>query len=138
MTFKLNDCILDNCYEHYSEYNFYKAVDATVATLHATNLFFETLKPWELRKSNPEKLNVVLHVTMEVLRICSIILCPIIPNISEQILNKLNVKMNNRTWDSLKVQSWNQPLFVESKLSTGSAVVFRRIIIDKDKDRKRN
>ncbi|KAK5644850.1 hypothetical protein RI129_006150 [Pyrocoelia pectoralis] len=119
----------DVCEQHYSEFNFYKVVDATIATLHIANLFFETLKPWELKK-NPEtlnQLNVVLHITMETLRICSIIMSPIIPNLSEQILSKMCVSRNKRAWIHGKSQSWNDRCFQEIKLSKTTAVIFQRI-----------
>lgn len=64
-------CFLDLVDNFYSNYEFYKGVDSIVATLHLANAFFEREKPWELRKHSEfsDKLSVILHVTMETLRV---------------------------------------------------------------------
>ncbi|KAF2897537.1 hypothetical protein ILUMI_08640 [Ignelater luminosus] len=128
----------DTCQQHYSDFNFYKVVDATIATLHIANLFFETLKPWELRKNvnSLNELNVVLHITMESLRICSIILQPIIPNLTEHILNKLNIHKDERFWSFTKYHSWNNNNFETVNLSSNKPMIFKRIILEEEKKKK--
>ncbi|VEN35851.1 unnamed protein product [Callosobruchus maculatus] len=76
----------ETCRCHYADFNFHKVADAIMATLHSANLFFETLKPWELKKK-PEshlELNVVLHLTLETLRVVGILLQPMVPKLSEE------------------------------------------------------
>lgn len=58
---------------HYDNYEFYKGVDCIMAQLRQTNGFMESVRPWELR-NDIEVLNVVLHIIMENLRVCSILL----------------------------------------------------------------
>lgn len=114
---------------HYDEINVYKAVDEIIATLHLANLFFEKSKPWELKKSNINELNIVLHLTMETLRICGIILQPIIPDISCVLLNKLAVENNRRRWHHLEPYSWETESD-SKKIEEGTAVLFKRIVKD--------
>lgn len=116
------------CYEHYNSYNFYKVADSVMATLHRANLFFETLKPWELKKNQEsEKLNAVLHLTLETLRISAVLLQPLIPNISKKLLDKINVTENERSFESTKKLSWKEDGFREVKLAPEKLVLFRRI-----------
>lgn len=115
--------------------NFYKVVDSVLATIRANNLFFETLKPWELKKNpnSQEELKVVLHLTLETLRISGILLQPIIPNISKTLLDKINVSKEERYFDDLKKFSWANEEFEERKLSSDKVVLFRRIVDESSK-----
>lgn len=111
-----------------------------ITTLHSANLFFETMKPWELKKSDARQndLEAVLHLTMETLRICGIILQPIIPHLSNGLLNKLNVSTTERKWTNLKQFSWENVTGLKSRNISGETEpLFRRIILDKEKKRKK-
>ena len=66
-------CILGIVSEHYNQFNYYKGVDSIMLQLRNTNGFIESMRPWEL-KDNKDMLDLVLHITMENLRVCSILL----------------------------------------------------------------
>lgn len=111
-------------------------MDAIIHVLHHTNLFFETMKPWELKK-RPEcqkELDIILHITLETLRICSILLQPIIPKMSETILDKLQIPKENRFWHFC-VPSWRQNGVISetTNIQSGKLVLFQRIYVDKVK-----
>ncbi|XP_066247998.1 methionine--tRNA ligase, mitochondrial [Euwallacea similis] len=128
------------CETHYNQYNFYKAADAIIAILHSANLFFETLKPWELKKNKntTEDLQTVLHLAMESLRVTGILLQPLIPNISNVLLNKLNVPKKERFFDNLQKFSWMEQSFKTRCLGDDSAVLFKRIVSgDSDREKKK-
>lgn len=101
-----------------------------MATLRSANLFFESLKPWELKKSceSPEQLNVVLHIAMEALRTTAIILKPIAPNIAHNLLNKLNIPESQRSWVNIKYRTWSDENFKSVQLSPEKVVLFKRIL----------
>ncbi|XP_028164025.1 methionine--tRNA ligase, mitochondrial-like isoform X3 [Ostrinia furnacalis] len=129
------------CHEHYSNYQFYKAVDAVIHTLHLANLFFETHKPWELRKQveNQKHLDVILHITMETLRICGIILQPIIPDMSQKLLDKLQIPKDFRNWQHCERPSWSiEDAIYETKyIQNGKFVLFQRVYVDKNNVQKK-
>ncbi|CAH1155924.1 unnamed protein product [Phaedon cochleariae] len=122
------------CRDHYESLNFYKVADAVMTTLHVANLFFETLKPWELKKNSEsrEELKVVLHVTLETLRVSAILLQPMIPRLSETLLDKLAVGKGERFFDDLDRFSWAQKEFEERHLGMDKVVLFRRISLGDD------
>ncbi|XP_017775809.1 PREDICTED: methionine--tRNA ligase, mitochondrial [Nicrophorus vespilloides] len=126
------------CYENYSSYAFHKVADATIKTLHTANLFFETLKPWELKRdaSTLPQLDVVLHLVMECLRVSGIVLSPMVPNISETLLNKMNVPEVKRTWASTTQLSWKDEAFQSNPLALDKTILFRRILLEKSEDKK--
>ncbi|XP_060528596.1 methionine--tRNA ligase, mitochondrial isoform X2 [Cylas formicarius] len=128
------------CERHYSDHNFYKAADAVIATLHAANLFFETLKPWELKKEawRANELNAVLHLTMETLRVTATLIQPLIPVLSGRLLDKLSVPVNRRRFDDVLEPSWTRGHSDEKNLTSETAVLFKRIDDKRDKGRKIN
>lgn len=93
------------------------------------------LKPWELKKNpnSQEELKVVLHFTLETLRISGILFQPIIPNLSKTLLDKLNIPIEERYFDDLKTFSWDNKEFEERKLSSDKVVLFRRILDEASK-----
>lgn len=141
VTIKLLDNIQnlpETCDGHYNDFNFYKVADCIIATLHSANLFFETLKPWELKKNQDtlEDLKVVLHLAMESLRISGILLQPLIPNICDRLLNKLSVPKDSRYFENVKTFTWENPKFVDVPLSSDTAVLLKRIITEDITKRK--
>uniref|UniRef100_A0A8D8XP87 Methionine--tRNA ligase, mitochondrial n=1 Tax=Cacopsylla melanoneura TaxID=428564 RepID=A0A8D8XP87_9HEMI len=87
---------------HYSDFNFYKGVDSIILVLHLANKFFDTMKPWTMRKENKlVELNLVLGITFDVLRICGIGLQPIVPKLSDKLLTRLGIPVNERFWDDM-------------------------------------
>ncbi|CAK1594721.1 unnamed protein product [Parnassius mnemosyne] len=123
------------CHNHYSSYQFYKAADSVIHVLHLANLFFETHKPWELKK-RPEcqkELDVILHITLETLRICGIILQPLIPELATQLLNKLQIPEDCRSWQHCEKPSWQLEgaIYETKNIQPGKFVLFQRIYMDK-------
>ena len=83
---------------HYDDFNIYKALEVIMTQLHLANGFLHFHKPWELVKDPAEKewLYTVLHVTMETLRVCSMLLQPVIPTLADTVLSRLSIPMAER------------------------------------------
>lgn len=87
--------------EHFESYNFYLAIDEIVATLHLTNSLIQESEPWILVK-NPameKKLEAVLALVFESLRINGILLQPIVPIKAQKILDKIAIDPDRRSWN---------------------------------------
>ena len=56
-----------------------------------TNKYVNDEQPWKLKKTDIEKMNNVLHVSLEQIAKISILLSPIIPNSTNRVLNALNI-----------------------------------------------
>ncbi|XP_013097578.2 methionine--tRNA ligase, mitochondrial [Stomoxys calcitrans] len=137
------------CTQHYDERNFYLVVDAVMSTLHAANSFFETSRPWELKlktvtepakpsivhraaDENALKLETIMAMTMDTLRLCGIALQPILPAMSTRLLDKLSVPWSQRLWHNLddhfgRIVGGQCEPPMEASLSRIDAVLFRRI-----------
>ncbi|XP_049282237.1 methionine--tRNA ligase, mitochondrial [Anopheles funestus] len=118
----------DKTLGHYRNFNFYLVVDTVVHLLHTVNNFFETTAPWKLKKSdNPAdraKLNTILSITMEVLRQAGIVMQPIVPRLSMQLLDKLQISYSARTWNDLTLCLRT----LETPLGEDNSILFRRIV----------
>lgn len=132
--------LTDTCHAHYKSYNFYLAVDQVIEVLHTANNFFETTKPWMLAKQ-PEafdRLDTVLFVTLETLRICGIILQPIVPELSSQLLDKLRVPPDQRMWTNTLQPRWKSYTTEECDLCPNTnAILFQRIRLEETKSSRK-
>uniref|UniRef100_A0A2M4BJA8 Methionine--tRNA ligase, mitochondrial n=1 Tax=Anopheles marajoara TaxID=58244 RepID=A0A2M4BJA8_9DIPT len=118
----------EKAFHHYQKHNFYLVVDTVIHLLHTTNNFFETTTPWKLKKSeNPgdrAMLNAILTITMEVLRQTAIVMQPIIPVLTERLLDKLNIPVFARTWEDTKLSFRTK----DASLGDQDSILFRRIV----------
>ncbi|XP_050521203.1 methionine--tRNA ligase, mitochondrial [Daktulosphaira vitifoliae] len=114
---------------HYEELNFYKGIDEIIATLQCCNRFFEYNKPWQLAKNDAIKLSCVLHITLETLRISALALQPIIPALTNKILNKLNVK--SRNWNHVTPSWINKDQYDCPKyINKENNILFKKLVIN--------
>ena len=65
------------------------------------NKYFNDLKPWDLKKSNIDKMNAVIYTVLNQIRSISILLYPIIPESSEKILYSLGIDKKDFNLESL-------------------------------------
>lgn len=124
----------EKCHEHFIERNFHLVVDTTMSTLRAANAFFEASKPWELKNNSDEnikkRLESIISIVFECLRISGIIFQPIIPQYSKRLLDRLNVPSKLRYWKDAKMSL--------KKVSTNlvnleSNILFQKIILNEPK-----
>ena len=73
-----------------------------------------------------ERLRTVLHVTMESLRVCGILLQPIVPDLSGRLLDKLAVRGSERAWAHARPVGRRSE---DVPLSDEHVVLFRKIKI---------
>lgn len=78
-----------------------KYVESMVAMVWEANKYFDTMAPWVLRKTDPERMATVLYVTMEVLRHTAILYQPLIPDSASKMLDQLSAPRDERTFAHL-------------------------------------
>ncbi len=124
------DQIRIECEEHYEAFNFYNGIQSIMARLRLANNLVQEYKPWDLVKSSDVKdkiiLNKMLFFVYESLRISGILLQPIVPDISKNILGKLNIAQNERVYINCQV-NYNSNKEAK-KLSDDKSTIFKRLI----------
>ena len=64
---------------------------STISISFLTNKYINDEEPWKLKNNNVEKMNNILHISLEQIAKISILLNPIIPNASTKVLDALNI-----------------------------------------------
>ena len=81
--------LLDISRAAFEKQEFSRALEAIWTVLGDTNAYFAEQAPWVLRKTDVERMNTVLYVTLEVLRIVAILAQPVMPAATAAILHTL-------------------------------------------------
>lgn len=123
---------ISDCTNHYENADFYKGVDEIMAALRLNNALYEEYKPWSLVKqmsSDKEAHENYLNlqaITYESLRICSLLLQPIVPKLSARALDRLNVA--NRWWKDVDFSlDHGDPTSDVVKIKPAESPLFRRL-----------
>jgi len=61
-----------------------------------TNKYINDEEPWKLKENDTQKMNNILHISLEQIAKISILLNPVIPNSTTKVLDALNVKTELR------------------------------------------
>ncbi|XP_066967316.1 methionine--tRNA ligase, mitochondrial [Macrobrachium rosenbergii] len=107
---------------HYDNFNFYRAVDVIMTVVHSANNFVQEEKPWELKTlTDRTKLDSILRITLETVRVVGIALLPITPILANKLLNSIGVMQQNRYWECIEnVFSKANEKYLSSSFKLGS------------------
>lgn len=127
------DSLRSQCDEHFDSFNYYKAIQCIMTRLRDANALVQEFKPWEILKSDcgggdaegTHKIEKMLFIVYESLRVCGILLQPIVPNVSRVLLDKLNVSTDERFYEFAQVDRKRDQA---KKISSNSDVIFKRIL----------
>ena len=79
----------------------HKYLDQLWQVVGEANRYFASQEPWALKKTDPERMNTVLYVTAEIIRIIAILAQPVMPESSGKMLDLLVVDQDARNFDQL-------------------------------------
>lgn len=97
------DALLEICRREFEVQAIHSALEAIWSVLGETNRYFSLQQPWVLRKTDPDRMATVLYVTIEVLRIVSILTQPVMPDSASRILDLLGA--SNREFTDIATRS---------------------------------
>ena len=117
------ETIRETVEQRYESFHYYQGIDSILDCLRQVNALIQDEKPWELKKSDLNRLDSVLNLSMDSLRICTILLQPIIPGLCERILSKMNIPLNERTFQ----YACPMTIYKNHKLNDGKVMFFKRI-----------
>lgn len=118
--------------KHYEEFYVHHVVNAVMAVLQSANCMVNHHEPWQLRKSNDpnvqNELLAVISLALESARISALVLHPVIPKLTNDVLDFLNVDLENRTWAHAK-PVYMQTLHKEGpiNLNKENLVLFKKL-----------
>jgi methionyl-tRNA synthetase len=77
------------------------ALGAIFAVVAEANRYFASQEPWALKKTDPERMETVLHTTAEIIRRVGLLCQPFIPGSAAKLLDLLAVPEDARDFDRL-------------------------------------
>ena len=99
--------------EHYEELHFYRGINSVMSYFRWANTLVQNHEPWNLIKSNTEDdtahRKTVLNMALETLRVGAVLLQPIVPNLSQMLLDRLGIPEEKRTIDHARTAYLNSP-----------------------------
>jgi len=95
------DGLLATCRDAMATQQIHLALNGIWAVVADTNRYFAAAAPWELRKSDPGRMETVLYVTAEVLRQIAILIQPAMPFSAAKLLDLLAVPGEARVFAAL-------------------------------------
>lgn len=122
----------ESAQSHYEEFNLHHVVDVIMSALHMANHMVDYHKPWTLRKNlnnqdTVTELKAVIALALECTRISSLILHPITPTLTNNILDFLQIPAENRTWYDSVSQYKKKSILNERNFGENSMTLFKRI-----------
>ncbi len=79
----------------------HEAIEEILKLIRQVNKYLEASAPWKVAKTDKAKAGTVLYTATEALRFSAVLLRPVIPTKSEQILDILNAREAPLSWGSL-------------------------------------
>uniref|UniRef100_A0A0K0FLJ5 Methionine--tRNA ligase, mitochondrial n=1 Tax=Strongyloides venezuelensis TaxID=75913 RepID=A0A0K0FLJ5_STRVS len=110
--------------QHYENLIFYKGLEEIMSVCKKVNTFFHNTQPW--KKSSGNELSSILYITYETLRVIGLLMQPITPNYSSNLLNQLGIPENKRT---LNYANFSLDEFTRTSLSKEQKPLLKRIDI---------
>jgi len=86
--------------------NYLKTV---VERLFEVNKYVNDNQPWALKKTDAKRMNTILYTSLESLRKISILLFPVIPTSSENVLNTLGISKNDININNYSIDKHLKP-----------------------------
>lgn len=83
--------LFDHVKGEIDHYRFHKALELISQLVSNGNKYIDAQAPWALRKTDIKRMETVLYVIVEIIRIAAILLQPVIPETAKNILQQIGV-----------------------------------------------
>lgn len=121
----------DKAKKHYEAYNLHHAIEVAMEALRTTNQMFEHHQPWRLIKSKEldtlKEFEAVISLALENLRVTTLVLHPIIPKLTSNLLDFFQVPMENRSWNDTKPLHLTNASNGRRHVSSKNVLFFKKI-----------
>jgi methionyl-tRNA synthetase len=116
------DALIGEARRHMESFALHLYIGTVFEVVAEANRYFANAEPWRLAKSDPARMELVLYVTVEVLRIAAILLQPAMPGSMGALLDLLGVPADARTFAALDAREGNGRLDAPHRLEPGRAL----------------
>jgi methionyl-tRNA synthetase len=100
--------VIDEYRDLMEEFTFHKALIAVWELIGKANKYIDTMKPWAMAQSDTDRLGVVLEHVLEVLKVVSVLLWPVMPQTAEKIQHQLGLEAVGKGLDFEHAKQWGK------------------------------
>ena len=94
--------VIEDVRVHLDNKAFHKALESIWSVVGDCNVYMDAQAPWALRKTDFERMETVLWVMAESIRVLGLLVRPFMPESADKILDLVAVDDNNRHYGALK------------------------------------
>lgn len=95
--------LLEHSRTAYQKQDFHGALEKIWQVLGDTNAYFADQAPWQLKKTDFARMETVLYVTLEVVRIVALLIQPVVPDSAGRLLTALGQREDQRQFSDIAV-----------------------------------
>jgi methionyl-tRNA synthetase len=95
------DGLVNAARRHMTTYSIHLYLGAVFDLIAKVNRYFTAQEPWKLAKSDAARMQLVLYVTIETLRVAAILLQPVMPAAMAKLLDLLAVSPEQRSFAAI-------------------------------------
>ena len=96
--------------QKFEELAFSTGIEAWIKAVYACNQYIDEQAPWTLKKTDPDRMKVVLLTLFMTLRDLAIAIQPIVPERATSLLDQLGIPSDERNYAALDDDDWYQRL----------------------------
>jgi methionyl-tRNA synthetase len=96
--------------EAFEALDFSAGIEAWMRAVFACNQYVDEQAPWTLRKTDPERMRVVLLTLFKAVRDLAIAIRPVVPASADRLLDQLGIAADARDLAALADSQWYQSL----------------------------
>ena len=111
----------------FGELDFSGGIEVWMRAVFACNQYVDEQAPWALRKTDPERMRVVLLTLFVAVRDLSLAISPVVPMAAAALLDQLGIAENARGHGALGDTDWYQQLVVAGFKVAQPTGVFPRL-----------
>lgn len=102
-------------------------IDAWLKAVYACNAYVDEQAPWALKKTDPERMKVVLQTLFMAIRDLAIAIQPVVPEKSSAVLDQLGIPAEHRSFSDLSDETWFDALVAAGHIIDKPTPVFPRL-----------
>jgi methionyl-tRNA synthetase len=114
---------LPNLIDLMNKQNLNEYIKSIISFSFEANKYFNDLEPWAVKKTDPVRMNAILHTIIQQIKNISILLIPIIPISANKVLNTINLDKGEIKLEDIL----NSDLFNYDKELKDLEILFKKI-----------
>jgi methionyl-tRNA synthetase len=90
----------------FADLQFSQGLESWMQAVFACNQYVDDQAPWALKKTDPERMGIVLTVLFQAIRKLAIVIQPIVPDAAGRVLDQMGIPENERAFKVLLDVDW--------------------------------